>query len=210
MIKNIYLINLDKRRDRLEHFIKQSKNSQVIQRYKRISAIDGLLLTDDELQANVTEKGYSDIVNNKKTNGLYLTRGAVGLALTYKLLLEKSDNTTLFLEDDIIVHNKFDNILNKAIQELPSDWDILYLGWYPSKNLIITNVSKNINSINGQINGTQGWLISDAGAKKFIKMFPISYQIDTEIYLNKNIKKYSTIYPIVSRSCLYFDSDIQN
>jgi GR25 family glycosyltransferase involved in LPS biosynthesis len=53
---------------------------------------------------------------------------------------------------------------------LPDDWDILYLGWYPSKNLIITNISENINSINGQINGTQGWLISAAGAKKFIKM----------------------------------------
>jgi GR25 family glycosyltransferase involved in LPS biosynthesis len=89
MIKNIYLINLDKRRDRLEHFIKQSKNSQVAQRYQRISAIDGSLLTDDEVQANVTEKGYRDIVNKKKTNGLYLTRGAVGLASTYKFLLEK-------------------------------------------------------------------------------------------------------------------------
>jgi len=209
MIENVYVINLDKRPERFSSFVEQSKKSSFLKNYQRISGIDGELLDDNTIKSNVTKQAYQHIISNKKTNGLYLTRGAVGLALTYKQVLEQCDQTIFLLEDDIIVDNEFDSILQKTLVELPSDWDILYLGWYASKHLNVNSVSKNINELSGQINGTQGWIVNVKSAQKIISMFPLSYQIDTHLYRNRGLKKYSTIKPIITR-CRLFNSDIQN
>lgn len=208
MIKNIYLINLDKRPERLQSFIEESKKSKLLQNYQRISGIDGSTLSDEKIRSIVTSRGYNDLISGRPAKGLYLTRGAVGLALTYKRLIENCFDTSLLLEDDIKIDNNFDIILDEAIKELPKNWDILYLGWYKSKNLVVQNISKYINRLSGQINGTQGWIVNPNSIEKIIKLFPISYQIDTELYRSVTLEKYSTNYPLITRNN-YFKSDIQ-
>ncbi len=39
--------------------------------------------------------------------------------------------TPLFLEDDVVFDKQANKILNQAVDQLPSDWDILYLGGHP-------------------------------------------------------------------------------
>jgi GR25 family glycosyltransferase involved in LPS biosynthesis len=209
MIDKILLINLDKRRDRLDLFYRQLENSLLIKnKYFRYSAIDGHVIDNDTISSLVTKDAYAEIVSDKKTRGLYLSRGAVGLALTYKQIFESCNTATLLLEDDIIISKNFDSQLEKTLKDVPEDWDIIYLGWYQAPSLRINVLTANVGSITGQINGTQGWIINPLSAKKLLKLFPLRYQIDTEIYRSKNLNKYCTVDPIILRSGS--QSDIQN
>jgi GR25 family glycosyltransferase involved in LPS biosynthesis len=208
-IDKILLINLDKRKDRLDLFCDQLKNSMLINnKYQRYSAIDGHLIDNHTMSSLVTKDAYLEIMSDKKTTGLYLSRGAVGLALTYKQIFESCKEVTLLLEDDIIVCKNFDSQIQKTLKDVPEDWDIIYLGWYQSSSLRINILTENVGSITGQINGTQGWIINPLSAKKLLRLFPLRYQIDTEIYQNKNLNKYCTVEPIILRSNSH--SDIQS
>jgi GR25 family glycosyltransferase involved in LPS biosynthesis len=210
-IKSVLLINLEKRKDRLQNFEKQIENSYFIKtNYSRYDAIDGNSLCEDEIKEICSISGYSHIFHNKKANGLYLTKGAVGLAKTYKNIFEQCKDTTLILEDDIIIDQNFDTVLSRTLSYMPTvlHWDILYLGWYNSPRLIINKINENISRLSGQINGTQGWVINPNSAQKLLQLFPINYQIDTEIYLKNNLIKYSTSKRIIKKA--KFKSDIQN
>lgn len=200
-IDQIYLINLDRRPDRLSHCEKQFIKSDIIKNgYQKYIAIDGALLDDETIKALVTSKGYEYITSKQPTKGLYLSRGAVGLALTYKRIFEICvDENILLLEDDIILKDNFDSILLNGLNDIPNDWDIIYLGWYKSQNLKIEPITSVIGEITGQINGTQGWIINPRSASKLLNLFPLSYQIDTAIYRAKNLKKYCFIDPIITR-----------
>lgn len=210
IITDILVINLDRRCDRWLNFLDQAKNSSLINKYhKRISAIDGKDLTNNDFTQYVRTEGYNDIISSKETKGLYLSRGAIGLAMTYYRICENCIRPVILLEDDIVILKQFDKVFAQAFMELPEDWDILYLGWCQSPNLKIIPITEHINSISGQVNGTHGWMINPLSAKKILNIFPLRYQIDTEIYLNKNLKKYSTTIPIVGRSKKYANSDIQ-
>lgn len=209
MIDKILLINLDSRKDRLDQFIIEKKNSNIIgNNYIRYRAIDGNTIDNNIINKLVTQKAYSDIINKKKTHGLYMSYGAVGLAFTYKTIFETCNEITMLLEDDIKINPMFDEILTMALNQLPKFWDILYLGWYKSKHLKIKKISNNIGEISGQINGTQGWIINPLSSKKLLNLFPLSYQIDTAIYCMKGLKKYCVLNPIITKSNSY--SDIQN
>ena len=43
-------------------------------------------------------------------------------------IASKSDDWTFIFEDDVTFCNDFENKLNAFLQELPNDWDVLYLG----------------------------------------------------------------------------------
>lgn len=208
MIDSVYLINLDRRPERLQSAKLEISKSLILKKYQKISAIDGQKLTNQDLKPYVTDSGYRDIVTNRLTKGLYLSYGGIALAITYQKLLSKCNHNMLILEDDIIVHKNFDKMLTSSLSELPADWDILYLGWYQSPDLKIIPISNHINKLDGQVNGTQGWIVNPNSAKKICDLFPISYQIDSEIYNSKNLVKYSTNMPIITKNIKY-TSDIQ-
>lgn len=210
-ISDVLVINLDKRTDRWIHFLDESKNSTIISNNaKRVSAIDGSFLSDQEIAHFVSKQAYKDITTNRTTKGLYLSRGGVGLSITYYKILQNCVGPTILLEDDIVISKQFDQVFKSAYSELPNDWDILYLGWYDSSNLKLDKVSTNINRISGQINGTNGWVINPTSAQKILKIFPLKYQIDTELYLHQNLNKYCTNQKIIRRALIYKnDSNIQ-
>jgi GR25 family glycosyltransferase involved in LPS biosynthesis len=207
VINKIFLINLDRRQDRLDKFKKEALKSNIVKNYIRYPAFDGKLLSESTIRHIADARACENILGNKTTCGLYLSRGAIGLALTYKKIFEDCKSHTMLLEDDITIEEEFDEILFSALTELPSDWDILYLGWHMSNNLDIKKISENIFEMHGQVNGTQGWIINENSAKKLLKVFPINYQIDTEIYMHRDLKKYCVKKQIVKN---YSDiSDIQ-
>lgn len=204
----ILLINLKSRKERLFKAQEELKSSIILNKHEVIYGIDGSKLSDNQIEPYITDLAYSEIKCNKKTNGLYLTKGAVGLALTYKNILEQATRNTLVLEDDIKIDSSFDVMFENTIKNLPTNWDILYLGWHPSKHLKISSISSNINSISGQINGTHGWMFNYKSKQKLLKVFPLRYQIDTELYRLSNLNRYCTIYPLITT--VSSQSDIQN
>lgn len=207
-IDQVLVINLDRRVDRWTHFINQSRNSNIINNsYNRISAIDGLSLIDKDIDAYLTIDAINHMRNKTKTGGLRMSYGAAGLAITYHSILNSCTNNILLLEDDILIDSEFDTIVLQTLENTPDDWDIIYFGWYDSQELIIDRYNNYVNLLSGKINGTQAWMVNAESAKKIVSMFPITYQIDTELYLDRNIVKYASKTPVVKKAL--FDSDIQ-
>jgi len=107
----VFLVNLDKRVDRLENFQNQVDRYDLGD-YKRVSAVDG-----------------TTINLGKYTNKL--RPGELGLLLTnLRIIKESKENkyeTILIVEDDCNFSEEIKKI-DEYFSVLPSDWDMLYMG----------------------------------------------------------------------------------
>jgi len=110
---NIFFINLDRRKDRLDLITKQLKLLNI--EAERISAVDG-----------------NNLNPNPKIGNGWNHKGVAGCALSHRKIVElaKKRNYSNFLviEDDTIFSDNFNNNLDFFIQQVPDDWDILYFG----------------------------------------------------------------------------------
>ena len=194
MIAKIYYINLDKRPDRNTHVKNEIGKLNYNGPVERIVALDGNTLNINELPNSlITVEGKKDALDRQK--GLYtiLTPGSVGCALshlkTYNKIIEdlKDDEYALILEDDIYIkepENFLDN-LNKTISIMPP-FDILFLGYSNTETLVNHDIYK----IPTKVWGLFGYLVNKKAAVEIKKVFPLRYQIDTEmpkIFKNLNV-----------------------
>ena len=109
----IYCINLDRRLDRW--VVVKNKFKKLGLDIKRISGVDGNLLSDDIL------KKY---INRNKCE--------VGCMLTHYNIIEDAKKNNykriLVFEDDILFIEDFHNKFNEKIKNISKDWVLLYLG----------------------------------------------------------------------------------
>lgn len=197
MISKIYYINLDRRPDRNEHIKKEISKINFLGDVERIPAVDGTKLDIANLSEDlITKEGKADALN--KDAGLYyiMTKGAIGCALSHhnlatKIIEEMTDNDyVLILEDDVVMEDNFLDKLNKYLKEMPT-FDILLIGYHMKQNKIVGDsfYDQPIKSW-----GTFGFVTNKKGSKELLKLFPIKYQVDTEmhkLYNNDNIKVYA-------------------
>lgn len=168
-----YVLNLDRRVDRWNNFLKLNDKELAFLNYKRFSAIDGTIIkSTTQLQR---------IFNNNDYN---MQVGMVGCLMSHvKMYIELINSTYdafCILEDDIEVttdfHSKFLNVLNQTNN---IDWDLIYLGHhlqnlndieYSYNKNIIPSISKSnvFNSFKISLGGTIGYLITKKGAKKLL------------------------------------------
>ena len=181
-----YLINLDRNKDRLDHFKKIYYDSDLRdKKLNIISAVDGKRLTLDEIRGYIVPELIDTLIHidktGKKPDSKYLTRGMLGCYLShiniYKQFLETKGDYCMIFEDDAI----FDDDLNKNIQHymnnIPDDWDVILMGYvYILKS---ETVNSHINKIL-EFWGTQGYIIRRNGIEKILKYknIPIDNQID--------------------------------
>lgn len=122
----VFVINLDRRKDRREHF--QKELSRLSISYNRISAVDG----ESEDVPNVDG----------------LTPGEVGCILSHKKVLERvikeKIQLPLILEDDIIFEDKFNSRFKSHFSQLPEDWSMYYPAANTTQDENLTPVTKNI------------------------------------------------------------------
>lgn len=109
LTKNIYVINLKERTDRKLHIEDQLKKINCLE-YKLIEGING----------------------NTLVNQTRLSNGMFGLVKTYlKIYDEWSQqdcDDILIIEDDCVFVENFNERLEGYIENVPSDWDMLYFG----------------------------------------------------------------------------------
>jgi len=187
--KNIFVINLDHRKDRMELVHKQLIEKNI--NYTRFSAI---IPNMEEIKNNDLWKNSYQGMNWKKAKKWECyTRGALGCKMSHYYIVKKAKELNLdyviILEDDflftehaneILKHNIFDNI--------DSNWDFIFLGGRLS--------GKNIQKINKIVTKTQsvittiGYILNkktyDSVLKNLIKY---NYEIDS-IYSNLSNKNY--------------------
>jgi len=190
MINKTYYINLDHRTDRREYFL---KNFCKEIKAERISAVYGEELKIENLNENIiTLEGKEDSINKEKPIYPFLTKGAIGCALSHKNIWEKilkeKYERTLILEDDINIVENFKQKLYLILEKY-NEFDIHYLGHHHVSGGAYKIDSQEILRRPKIIYGTFGYVVNNKAAEELLKIFPITHQIDYEMRrAYKNLK----------------------
>ena len=122
-IDEAWVINLDKRPDRLESFL--TNHPLIRDRVQRLSAVDGRSLTLTPRIARLFKP------NNYKWRKSIMGCALSQLSLWHRLAQEPSDGTAyLILEDDARLLPEWIDRWEQAYRSgsLPTDWEIIFLG----------------------------------------------------------------------------------
>jgi GR25 family glycosyltransferase involved in LPS biosynthesis len=117
-ISEAFFINLDRRKDRLEHI-----NKSLLFSAERFSAVDARSL---ELSKEV-KKLFPKTWNSR-------SKAEICCAISHyrvwkKLVEDKSSDNFLILEDDVVFNSRFVDFWNKVFSEnMPSNYSLIYLG----------------------------------------------------------------------------------
>ena len=174
-IIDIHVINLDKDKHRLDNLEKKNKNPDL-----------NLIRHPAVLGKNIkpSDKLYRKYLSpNFKNSGKFIKSSVIGCSLSHHTLYEKLYNLKnektkfhIICEDDAEIVDNFPEKLQNILNQLPKDWDFVYLGISKpmgkkySKNLLIPKQKK------GQYGnyGGFGYMISESGLKK---LYENSYQV---------------------------------
>jgi len=182
----IYFINLDRRPDRYEHFLKQCNdnniNFSIIQRFK---AIDG-----NFYQFSKEEK---DMFKNVDYRTQHYCKKIMGNQLSHyyilKDMIKNNYKTIIIFQDDIIFRKNFSKELDKVINNIPKNTEIINIAFheYASYNTFIPwdlnqtekeksmskiNINDSICILNDTVNPCSlGYIVTLTGAYNLIKYF---------------------------------------
>jgi len=158
--EKIYLINLEEKKDRLEKSLINFKNYGI----NNFERIDGIKIGKDN---------YSFLDEKRKSQ--------LGCSLSFYKTIEKAYkekfNSILIFEDDFeFIHDKENTnlFLKKSIDNLPSDWDIFYLGaniMYDYTNFPIEKFSDNLLKLKSAY-CCHAISFSKKGISKILEIFP--------------------------------------
>lgn len=184
---NSYLINLDRRKDRLDVTIPKLTEFGFYP-VNRFSGIDSSKFTEEEIRRYVKPSSMESILKNYRTLDCQLSKGAVGCYLSHcylwgKMINEKLSYLYIFEDDTLPTYNK--SKLDKYISQVPDDFDIiLFGGYYKQGNHICENVFKI-----KDFWGMHGYLIKNTRRiqEALEKALPMTVQIDS--YLSELAKQ---------------------
>lgn len=107
--QNIYVLNLEERLDRKEHILKE---------LNKINCVDYILV-----------KSVNGHIINNLTR---LKNGMFGLVSTYLKIYEdwktKKTGTITIIEDDCVFVDNFNEEMSIYMENVPSDWEMIYFG----------------------------------------------------------------------------------
>jgi GR25 family glycosyltransferase involved in LPS biosynthesis len=113
VFEHIFVINLDRRKDRWEFITEQLKSVGIDA--ERVSGVDGDLLDPDPKIGN----GW----NHKGQAGCVLSHRKV-----ISLAKERGYKNILVIEDDNVFGKNFNELFERYWKQVPQDWDLLYFG----------------------------------------------------------------------------------
>jgi len=175
-IDDAYILNLDRREDRLKSFFEYHHNLKGC--IRRQTAYDGRTL-----------KLTASLVNLFKPNDFFWKKSIMGCAMSHMKLWEQlaKDNVSSYLivEDDARLNPEWASVWAKAYPNLPKDWDCVYLGGVlPPNRQVFMNTLEHVasglakvapNQIFGQKVPTRyfhfcayAYVLSRRGAKKIM------------------------------------------
>lgn len=128
---HIYVLNLDRRPDRMKHMEKYLKKNGLFN-WSRFSALDG--------KENPHYREWQNYKQQKMTSKerMRFQRKAIASAGSWAILksmylmlkdaIKKGYNNILVLQDDLLFHKDFVNRFLKIPNMVPNNWKLLYLG----------------------------------------------------------------------------------
>lgn len=184
MFDEIYLLNLKRRPDRLINFMNKYVQSDIATYpIMKVDAVDGSALDIDRVPLTEIARGELKEIEltGFRSKHYQLTKGAIGCYLSHVKIwhhiLVNGHEVALIFEDDANIPQNFNFFLNKAIVQVPMDWDIVLLGYmcnkcdsYPTHNEV------------DRFMLTHAYLITSKAIERIVatkSLFPITQQIDS-------------------------------
>jgi len=139
VFKNIYIVNLDSRSDKWQA-VKQELERIGITNYKRFSAIKPNL---NDYPAEYYNRFTLAGADHEKYK-----IGSLGCKLSHIEIIKNARNNNLenilIFEDDVIFREDAQNIFDRAMNQMPNDWQMIYFSGHHRKpfKLIADNVAK--------------------------------------------------------------------
>jgi len=196
LLNNVYVVNLERSKDRLENIDKNLKKYGIS--YKRFNAVDGKKMSDDEI-SQMTTSACRYLLCNKSIIGCAMSHISL-----WNIISQSSDKWHLVLEDDIEFTNKTIDFINALSRSSIMNEDNIIISLAcigpfcggPKVNIPKTSSSEyNPESYLVELSlvesrfplGTAAYFITKNTAKKlydhFIK-YKINYHIDNQIASN--------------------------
>lgn len=167
----------------------------------------------EELDETELTKIFPFLFSDK--NGRKLSLAEISLVMkhysAFKDTVEKGYNNVVVFEDDIILVEDFDKKLDKYLNQLPDDYDILWIGTCCNLHVPQYNPHIHVYSTQHGSRCTHAYLISQGGCKKLIDHFHTIYQ-PIDWYFNSSVKELNMknfwAEPALSTQELSFESAI--
>jgi glycosyl transferase, family 25 len=123
----IYVLCLPRLTDRIEHI----KNNLAGLNYELFEGVDkqNVTLTDFKKKGVYNTEQYHQFYKGNKDMALGMLCCALGHVKIYESILKNNFEKTLILEDDILLTSDGLASFNAIVNELPNNWDLLYLGY---------------------------------------------------------------------------------
>ncbi len=136
-IDQIWVINLERRKDRLERF--KQNNTSITDKLQVFKAFDAKNLQLTQKIARLFAP--NSFGWNKATMGCSLSHLALWQTLAN---VKDEDATFLIFEDDTVLSPGWESVVGTAFKnfDIPQDWDVLYLGGVLPRNVDIFERSK--------------------------------------------------------------------
>jgi len=127
----IYILNLDRRPDRMENMERRLKQWNIYN-WVRFSAVDGSLSPHWEEWKHYTKSKMTRVEKQKYHRKAIASCGSWAILKSmYHLLRDAQNhkyNRILVLQDDVLFHKKFQDEFLKVPTWVPDNWKLLYLG----------------------------------------------------------------------------------
>jgi GR25 family glycosyltransferase involved in LPS biosynthesis len=162
-IDKVYIAHWDKLTER-KKIVQEQFDKHKIKNVAWVESFD-----KENWDRDVIEREFPNIFK-MHPSGVFLNKSVISLALKHCWILEDAYKNNLqsilVFEDDIILHDDFVNLFNNYASQLPSDWDICFVGsccGLHAKYDGVNNVYKHNLS-----RCTHAYMVSNQGLKKMI------------------------------------------
>ena len=191
-IDEIYLINLQRRPDRLENFMTHFNKSD-FKGYNvmKFDSVDGTNLKIDSVPLSEVARAELKQIETTgfRSKHYQLTRGAIGCYLSHvkvwEHMLKQTHDRILIFEDDAQVPPNLLRDIDKSMKHIPTNWDIVLFGYHCK---VCTN-EKKYKKVDRFIL-LHCYMIKRNAIIKLLKtntLFPITQQIDSLLSELSNI-----------------------
>jgi glycosyl transferase family 25 len=147
-----------------------------------------------------------------KLEELPLTAGEIGcwgshLKIAERVVSGVLPEPVLVLEDDVGLPEDLTDTVDRLLETLPHDWDIVHLSGFPKRGYsLVTPLGgdRAVVSYGRVPHGTGAYLLRRKGAEKMLRMEPGIFAIDQSLarYARFGLTTYGVFPPPIQRDCL--------